>query len=213
MLSTSSSKPPSDAPASAGDTHDPAGSGPTRRGKWILAAIAVAVLLLVGGITAAVVSSSDGGGDDDQITPKALSAKVGEPAPDFSLTTLDGKELRLSDFEGTPVVLNFWASWCTPCREEFPLLKHAYAQGAGAWQLIGVDTQDLIESDGRDFAKEQRANWPNGYDADGEVKKGYGVTGLPETFFIDADGIIRSHVILGLNQDVLDAELAKIGAT
>jgi cytochrome c biogenesis protein CcmG/thiol:disulfide interchange protein DsbE len=212
LLSTSSSKPPSDAPAAAGDTRDPAGSGPTRRGKWILAAIAVVVVLVVGGITAAVVSSSDGGGDDDRITPKALSARVGEPAPDFSLTTLDGKELRLSDFEGTPVV-STWASWCTPCREEFPLLKHAYAQGAGAWQLIGVDTQDLIKSDGRRFVKQQRATWPNGYDGDGAVKAGYGGgQGLPQTVFIDPDGVIRQHLYGPLTQEVLDEQLAKIGA-
>jgi cytochrome c biogenesis protein CcmG/thiol:disulfide interchange protein DsbE len=211
LPSTSSSAPP-DAEASDGEPSDPAGSGPTRRGKWVLAAIALAVVLVVGGITAAVVASSSGSGSGDHVVPRALSAKVGEAAPDFSLTTLDGKEVRLSDYKGTPVVLNFWASWCTPCRKEFPLLRRNLAKANGAWHLVGVNTQDLIESDGRSFARRQKADWPNGYDAEAAVKKGYGVTGLPETFFIDADGIIRSHIILGLDQETLDAQLAKIGA-
>jgi cytochrome c biogenesis protein CcmG/thiol:disulfide interchange protein DsbE len=203
LPSTSSSTPPSDAAASS----------PTRRAKWVLAAIGLVVVLVVGGITAAVVASSGDSGSADQVVPKALSAKVGEPAPDFSLTTLDGDQVRLSDYKGTPVVLNFWASWCNPCREEFPLLRKAYANADGKWHLVGVNTEDLIESDGRTFARKQKATWPSGYDADRAVKKGFGVTGLPETFFIDADGVIRSHVILGLTQDVLDQQLAKIGAT
>ena len=171
-------------------------------------------MLIVGGITAAVVASSgsDANSSAGQVVPKALSAKVGEAAPDFSLDTLDGKTVKLSDFRGKPVVLNFWASWCTPCRKEFPMLKDAYAAGKGKWSLVGVNTQDLVESDGRNFAKAQGATWPNGFDADLAVKKGYGVTGLPETFFIDQDGIIRGHIYQGLRQQDLDAELAKIGA-
>ena len=171
------------------------------------------MVLAVGGVTAAVVASSGNSGSAGQVVPRALSAKVGEMAPNFSLTTLDGEQLRLSDFRGTPVVLNFWASWCTACRDEFPLLRKSYARADGKWRLVGVDTEDLIESDGRDFARKQKATWPSGYDADRVVKKGYGVTGLPETFFIDAAGVIRSHIILGLTQSVLDQQLAKIGAT
>jgi cytochrome c biogenesis protein CcmG/thiol:disulfide interchange protein DsbE len=90
------------------------------------------------------------------------------------------------------------------------LLRKTIGGRRGDVALVGVDTQDLIESDGRGFARQQHANWPNGYDESEGVKRGYGVTGLPETFFIDAKGVIRSHVILGLTQSVLDAQLAKI---
>jgi len=209
LPSTSSSPTP---PDPATDAADPV--GPTRRGKWLLAGIALAVVLIVGGITTAMVrsSGSDANSSAGQVVPKALSAKVGEAAPDFSLDTLDGKTVKLSDFRGKPVVLNFWASWCTPCRKEFPMLKDAYAAGNGKWSLVGVNTQDLIESDGRNFAKAQGATWPNGFDADSAVKKGYGVTGLPETFFIDKDGVIRGRIYQGLRQQDLDTELAKIGA-
>ena len=198
MPSTPSSTPPDDSP------------GGSRRARWILAGIAVVVVLVVGGITWAVVAGSDDGGSAGaDVVPKVLSAKVGVRAPNFSLPTLDGGRVELSDYRGKPVVLNFWASWCTPCREEFPMLRKSVAAKKNL-VLVGVNTQDYVESDGRKFANEQHADWPNGWDRNEAVRRGYGVTGLPETFFIDAKGIIRSHVIRGLTQDVLDEQLAKI---
>jgi cytochrome c biogenesis protein CcmG/thiol:disulfide interchange protein DsbE len=197
LPSTPSSAPPDPAP------------GRSRRARWILAGIAVVVVLAVGVITIAVVSGSDSSSSGTDIVPEVLSAKVGERAPNFSLPTLDGGRVELADYRGKPIVLNFWASWCTPCRKEFPLLREKVA-GRGDVVLLGVDSQDLIESDGRSFAKGQHAGWPNGYDADKGVQRGFGVTGLPETFFIDKHGVIRSHVILGLTPKVLEEQLAKI---
>jgi cytochrome c biogenesis protein CcmG/thiol:disulfide interchange protein DsbE len=188
---------------------DPAG-GPTRRARWILAGIALVVVLTVGVVTWVVVAGSGGSGSSStEIVPKVLSAKVGQVAPNFSLPTLDGGHVELSDYRGTPVVLNFWASWCTPCRAEFPLLREQVASDP-AVALVGVNTQDFVRADGRKFAEHQHANWPNGFDRDQAVRRGYGVNGLPETFFIDAKGVIRSHVILGLTKPVLDQQLAKI---
>jgi cytochrome c biogenesis protein CcmG/thiol:disulfide interchange protein DsbE len=199
LPSTPSSTPSDPAPAPA----------PSRRAQWILAAVAVALVLVVGVITWVSVASNDDQ-SDGTVVPKVLSAKVGQVAPDFTLPTLDGGTVKLSDYRGKPVVLNFWASWCTPCRQEFPLLRDTLAARHGEFALVGVNTQDFVESDGRKFAQKQRADWPNGFDASQGVRRGYGVTGLPETFFIDAKGVIRSHVILGLTKSVLDGELAKI---
>ncbi len=168
-------------------------------------------MVIVGGITAAVIASSGDSGSAD--APRANSAGVGKPAPDFELTTLDGKTVKLSDYKGTPVVLNFWASWCTPCRKEFPEFRTALADAKGKWALVGVNTQDNIESDGRSFAKEQQATWPNGFDADGAVALGYGVKELPQTFFIDKLGIVRAHLYGGLSADDLQEQLQKLGAT
>lgn len=190
----------------------PEPTGPTTRGKWILAGIAVALVLIVGGITAAVVASSGDSGSADTKTT-ALSAKVGEPAPDFELTTLDGKTVKLSDYAGTPVVLNFWASWCTPCRKEFPAFREALAGADGKWALVGVNSQDFVKSDGQKFSKDQKATWPSGYDGDNVVTDAYGVKPLPETFFIDAKGVIRSHLYGQLNETKLKQELQKIGVT
>ena len=171
-------------------------------------------MLIVGGVTAAVVLSSGDSGSSTTPVPKALSAKVGQVAPDFELTTLDGKTVKLSDYKGKPVVLNFWASWCNPCRQEFPMFREALAKAGGKWALVGVDTQDFIKSDGQTFAKDQKATWPSGYDSDGAVKAGYtGSPGLPQTFFIDAHGIIRAHLFGQLEADTLHEQLAKIGVT
>ena len=170
-------------------------------------------MLIVGGVTAAVVLSSGDSGSSSTPAPKALSAKVGQAAPDFELTTLDGKTVKLSDYKGKPVVLNFWASWCTPCRKEFPEFRSALAQADGKWALVGVNSQDNIESDGRSFARDQKATWPNGFDGPGAVARGYGVKELPQTFFIDSKGIVRAHLYGGLSADALQEQLARIGVT
>ncbi|HEX5588071.1 MAG TPA: TlpA disulfide reductase family protein [Acidimicrobiia bacterium] len=137
-------------------------------------------------------------------------AQVGEPAPDFALTTLDGGTVRLSDLRGTPVVLNFWASWCVPCREEFPVLAAADHDAHGDYAVVGVNTRDNLRSDAKSFAREEHATWQNGYDADESVRKAYGVVGLPQTFFIRADGTIAARVLSTLDDQLVRDGLAKI---
>jgi cytochrome c biogenesis protein CcmG/thiol:disulfide interchange protein DsbE len=142
--------------------------------------------------------------------PHPNSDQVGKLAPDFELPTLDGGTVKLSDYRGKPVVLNFWASWCTPCRSEFPLLRKTLADHHGDFVLLGVNTKDPIKSDGRDFAARQHARWPSGFDQDAVVARGYGVDPLPQTFFIDRDGIIRSRVYQQLDPATFRTQLAKI---
>ncbi|MDQ7851039.1 MAG: TlpA disulfide reductase family protein [Armatimonadota bacterium] len=120
----------------------------------------------------------------------ALARGHRPPAPAFRLSTLEGRALDLVELRGRPVVLNFWASWCGPCREEAPLLERA-------WQtyryrglvVVGVNIQDL-EADARRFIRENGITYPNVRDRDGRVNRAYGVTGVPETFFIDPVGRI-----------------------
>jgi cytochrome c biogenesis protein CcmG/thiol:disulfide interchange protein DsbE len=194
------------------DAPEPTPSSPSRRARLVALSIALGVLLVVGGVTTIVVtrSSDEKPAAGLEEVAEANSAKVGQVAPDFELETLDGGTVRLSDYRGRPVVLNFWASWCTPCRKEFPMFRDTLADKGGAFAMIGVDTGD-IRGDARQFAREQRANWPNGFDAGNDVARGYGVDPLPQTFFIRADGTIASHVIRGLDQRELDRELRKIG--
>jgi len=141
---------------------------------------------------------------------KPQSAELGEVAPDFTLPGLDGGIVTLSSYRGKPVVLNFWASWCNPCRGEFPLLRKTLAAHHGQFVLVGVNTNDAVESDGRSFAADEHATWPMGFDPTSVVARGYGVDPLPQTFFIDRDGVIRSQVFQQLDPKTFEAELAKI---
>lgn len=170
------------------------------------------MLLVVAGVTVIVVvhhaEQTPGPGLEEVAV--ANSAKVGETAPDFELPALGGGRVELSDFRGRPVVLNFWASWCTPCRQEFPLFRSTLAATNGQFTMLGVDTGDL-RGDARRFAEQQRAEWLNGFDANSTVARGYGVDPLPQTFFIDADGKIVAHFIRALERTELDRQLQKLG--
>jgi cytochrome c biogenesis protein CcmG/thiol:disulfide interchange protein DsbE len=175
--------------------------------------IGVVVVVVIAVTTVVVVSGNDDppSGKGPHEVPAANSAVVGEVAPDFAIEGLDGGTVRLSDYRGTPVVLNFWASWCNPCRKEFPLFRSANAASGGAYQMVGVDTGRDLRGDAQQFVDEQHANWPIGFDPDNQVARGYGVDPLPQTFFIRADGTIASHTIRALTKAELERELAKIG--
>lgn len=107
----------------------------------------------------------------------------------------DGR-LTLDELRGTPIILNFWASWCDPCREEMPLLERAWLrQGRPAGVLfLGLDMQDATD-DARAFLAAYDVTYPNIRDQGNDVARDYGVTGLPETVFIDRDGRAVGHVV------------------
>ncbi len=112
-------------------------------------------------------------------------ARQGGPAPDFQLPLLGGGTLSSQALKGSPVVINFWASWCIPCREEAPLLEATFKQyQARGVRFVGVDYNDL-ESDAQSFVKEFGITYPSVRDPDGTLVKQFGVRGVPETFFID----------------------------
>ncbi len=120
----------------------------------------------------------------------ALARGARPPAPAFRLATLEGRTLDLGELRGRPVVLNFWASWCGPCKEEAPLLERVWKTYRDrGLVVVGVNIQDL-EADARRFVRENGITYPNVRDRDGRVNRAYGVTGVPETFFIDPAGRI-----------------------
>jgi len=142
---------------------------------------------------------------------ESLARREAPPAPSFSLPVLergslpptlgrrlegplaDG-ELGLEELAGTPVMLNFWASWCIPCREEAPLLQGGWRRfGRQGMLFLGLDMQDL-SSDARDFLREFSITYPTIREPTNEIARSYGVTGVPETFFISEDGRIVGHV-------------------
>ena len=135
---------------------------------------------------------------------------IGSMAPDFGLTDLQGNQVRLADLSGRPVMLNFWASWCVPCIEEFPLLERALDDHRGhGLALVGVVYDDNAES-ARAFMERFDAAWPALMDPKGGVAARYGIFGPPETFFISRDGTIVARQIGLLSESALDAKLAAI---
>jgi cytochrome c biogenesis protein CcmG/thiol:disulfide interchange protein DsbE len=115
-------------------------------------------------------------------------------APEFELTTFEGKVFKLSELRGKPIVLNFWASWCIPCRDEAPLLRAAWDQYRDQGLLvIGVDYVDT-EVEAKKFMNEFKITYPNGPDIGTRISKAYRITGVPETYFITRDGKILSGV-------------------
>jgi len=110
-----------------------------------------------------------------------------ESAPDFTVETFEGQEVSLSDYAGQIVVLNFWASWCEPCRDETPLLETAYTRLGDDVVLLGINVQDS-ESDAREFLDLYGVTYQSSRSGGDAVSIDYGVTGVPETYVIDAEG-------------------------
>lgn len=137
-------------------------------------------------------------------------ARIGSVAPDFALADLEGNPVRLADLRGRPVIVNFWASWCGPCVEEFPLLQDAMAMHeAEGLAVVGIVFRDT--SDGaRDFMARMGAAWPAAMDPGEAVADGYGIFGPPETFFIGADGVVAARQIGQLSAADLHRHLARI---
>ncbi|MCC7361526.1 MAG: redoxin domain-containing protein [Anaerolineales bacterium] len=138
------------------------------------------------------------------------SPRAGFPAPDFTLAALDGSATTLTDLRGQVVIVNVWASWCGPCRAEMPALEAVYiANRHRGLVVLAVNStvQDTVP-DAQSFAASLSLTLPILLDPAGEVTRGYLVRGLPSTFFIDRQGIIRSVVFGGpLSRATLQATL------
>ena len=132
------------------------------------------------------------------------------PAPDFTLTTLDGQDVRLSDLRGQVVVINFWASWCVPCRDEAPALQAVWERYRDRGVvLLGVAWTDT-ERNARAFIDEFSQNYPNGLDLGTRIGELYGITGVPETFIIDQQGQVVGFYPIALQQDQLAAVIESV---
>lgn len=129
---------------------------------------------------------------------------VGKPAAAFDLERLDGQgRIRLDDYRGRTVILNFWASWCIPCKQENPALAEVWERYRDSdVVLIGIVYQDSPEA-ARDYTARLGNTWASGIDAEGRTAIAYGVFGIPETFFVAPDGVIAGRHIGPIDQQTL----------
>ena len=166
-----------------------------KRGKagWIVTATAIGFLLVLGyGLRSEFVSA------------------IGAPTPDFTLSLFDGGELSLADQRGSVVVVNFWASWCTPCRGEAPALEKLWREYEDRGVVfVGVNYRD-VESKAMSFIEEFNATYPNGPDPYNKISAAYHITGVPETFLISRDGRLLEWWIGPITETVLRAALEEI---
>ena len=136
--------------------------------------------------------------------------RIGDPAPAFALADLDGNPVRLSDLRGRPVIVNFWASSCGPCVEEFPLLaRAAAAHGEDGLAIVGIVFRDRSEA-ARDFMARMGGTWPAVMDPGEALATRFGIIGPPDTFFIDRDGVLVGRQLGQLSAADLDRGLSQI---
>ncbi len=197
----------------AGAPGTPEAPGPTRglaragrlagrlllRHKLITGLVAIFV---VAAVAVSLATSGTGGSKPDPV------------APGFTLDSLTspGQHITLSQYQGKPLIVNFWASWCEPCQQETPLLASWYAHQLGHVVIVGLDENDTATSALR-FAQAKGVSYPIGVDPALAAANAYGVTGLPQTFFLNAQHRIVDHVLGAVTQADLDKGLRLMQAS
>jgi len=169
-------------------------------------ALAIAALVIVGFLGLLVWGMLN----KQPITGLSGITMVNRPAPDFLLTTFKGTTISLADLRGKPVVINFWASWCPPCRIEAPLIEKTWrAYKDRDLIFLGVNIQDR-KADALNYIREFAITYPNGPDPTGEISIDYGVSGLPVTFFVSRDGEVVRRWVGAVEKSVLIGSIEEI---
>ncbi len=168
--------------------------------------LAIAALVLVGFLGLLIWGMLN----KEPITGLSGITMVNRPAPDFTLTTFEGTAISLEDLRGKPVVINFWASWCPPCRIEAPLIERTWREYKNRGLIfLGVNIQDRKE-DALNYIREFDITYPNGPDPTGEISIDYGVSGLPVTFFVSSKGEIVRRWVGAIEKSVLISSIEEI---
>lgn len=136
--------------------------------------------------------------------------RTGDPAPDFTLTTVDGDTISLSDYKGQGVLINFWATWCGPCRREMPAIERRYQTHQDNGLVVLAVNVGEPEVSARGFAHSHQLTFPILLDPDKEVTKLYNVGQLPHSVFINPDGSVGNIVIGEMNDTIIEEQVLKI---
>lgn len=179
----------------------------------------VVATVLVGALIAGAVYffAKPGAANSQSFTPSASAQgaepKIGKPAPDFVLTMTDGSKQQLSSFIGKPVWINFWASWCPPCRAENPDIQDVYDEHHDSDGLVLLapalgEATDSVTS----YQKRADLHYPVGVDSDTQIAANYRVLGIPTHIFVDRDGIIRDMRIGAMSKKTMEKMISEITA-
>ena len=174
----------------------------SRRVLWIVVALAVPLVFLLGVLATR-----------PPATRRAVdSPLVGKPAPAFDATTIDGEKISLGDFSGRWVLVNFFATWCVPCRIEHPELVrfHQRHRSRGDLEIVGVVYDDAASAV-REFRADEGGTWPMVLDPEGRIALDFGVAGIPESFLVDPEGYVVAKLIGGVSERDLEERLAAAG--
>lgn len=170
----------------------------------IVLAVAGFVLALV--VAALLLTQGD---KQNGISSKAALEKK-ESAPNFTLGLMDGKKFHLGDYQGKPILINFFASWCLPCREEMPVLQKIVQEYQPKGVIfLGVAVDDT-EKKMKDFIEKYGVTFPVGLDKTTEIQKAFGLYGIPTTYFIDKNGVINYFHSGAVTEELLQHELNKL---
>lgn len=173
----------------------------TELGKLTLLSLVVVTgvgLLAVGGYGVALVAPA-------RLGERAAQKAIGSPAPAFSLTSPDGVPVTLDQLKGKPTVINFWATWCPPCKAELPLLQRTFGQNQQV-NFLAISVKEEKETV-RAFLQAESLQLPVALDSDGTVLEAFQVRGLPTTIFLNADGVIVGRHLGGLTETSLQEYL------
>lgn len=155
----------------------------------------IAAVLLLGLLTVAIVQAVDKKTEAPKKTNETTASqsqglKIGEKAPDFELKTLTGESVKLSDFKGKKVMVNFWATWCPPCKAEMPEMEKFYKQPNNDVVILAVNIDP--QNDVKGFANKNGITFPILLDVNNDVNTMYGILSIPTTYFINSKGLIQN---------------------
>ena len=146
---------------------------------------------------------------EPQDSTRSTGINIGDLAPDFTLADLDGNPITLSDFQGNTVFINFWATWCPPCRKEMPNIESLYQDYKDSDVIvIGVDIKESVDKV-REFTQKGGYSWIFVIDDTYKVTRDYAVNAIPTSYFLDKEGIIRAVHIGYMTRAAMEANLAK----
>ncbi|TAA73200.1 peroxiredoxin family protein [Planococcus salinarum] len=153
-------------------------------------------------------------GSDVEFLPTDEGLAKGEKAPDFDLTTLDGEAVKLSDYKGKKVILNFWATWCPPCRAEMPDMQKYYEEQAAGSNVeilaVNLTTADKGMDEINAFVDEFSLTFPIPMDTEGKVGELYQAASIPTSYMIDTEGRVQNKIVGPMNEQMMEDFIANM---